>query len=770
LREIDPIVTSPSASLLRALVALAAASLPIALSVGACSTERGPDPAGPAEHTATVTEAVATPCTKDLQGLGAIGAGWFGIRTDGTVWLPDTVHNPIGASNEIVLSLGNDNAALADMDGEALHNCVLKNNGDIWCWGANQHGQLGNGVPSAEEIAPVKVAGLPMAAKQVAVGIDSSCALLIDGTVWCWGSNEYGQLGNGQQSLTDVLTPVQATALGSGNDVISIGYWHGCALKGGAVSCWGDDLYGEIGSGNVGDVPCGAGNTNNCVLTPTQVRTGVQKVSAGGFYTCTIQNDASLWCWGDNFWGQLGLGDTSGRAVPTEVTSLGHTIIDVDTAVHATCAIVTGGAVRCWGSQGSGRLGNGTVNENFCGMGGCQLSPVPVSGPLGLAGGNATLIRESEGSACVVRSDGHVWCWGGIPQGMGPSGGFLDGSAGSSTPKEIDFCGLPSLTQISPNFGVYTGGTQIALTGDEIHQGATVTFNNTAAAALTVQSSTSAQVTSPNYGFVDTVDVILTNPDGHKARLVKAYSFTAAPSVAQVSPGTGPTSGGQMITIMGSSFLPTTTVDFGGAAPTNLTYVDANTLTATTPPHAAGPVDVTVTNPGNLTGSLTMAYTYIAPISIASIDPTTGPADGGTAVTLHGDGFDFTTTVTFDGVASPSIVNQDAQTIIATAPMHAEGVVDVVATRGDNTSATLKSGFTYTPGGQGGAGNGSGGAAATGGAGGGTGGGNATQPGPGNGCYCEAASGPGRSLDPTWLAVGVGALVALRFGRRPGRG
>ncbi len=724
------------------------ASLALAgVAFASCTDERSGAPVTPPENVVAAHEAVATPCTKDLQGLGAIGGGWFGVRTDGTLWLPDTIHNPIGAASERVLAMGTDNVALADMDGEALHNCVLKQNGDIWCWGMNPHGQLGNGVPSPQEDAPVKVVGLPMAAKQVAVGIDNSCALLIDGTVWCWGSNEYGQLGNGQASSTDVLAPVQVTGLGNNVDVISIGYWHGCALKAGNVYCWGDNLYGEVGNGSFGGSNCNG--APNCVLTPTLVQSNVQKVSAGGFYTCSILNNASLTCWGDNFWGQLGLGDTSGRNAPTPLASLGNTLIDVETAVHATCAIVTGGVVRCWGSQDSGRLGNGVSDSSFCNMGGCVLSPAPVSGPLGTSGG-AKSIREAEGAACVVKNDGHVFCWGG--------GGFLDGQPATTTPVEVDFCGLPSLTSLTPDFGLYTGGTVVTLNGDELHAGATVTFGNAAGTNVQVQSPSSIQATTPNYGFTDTVDVVVTNPDGHKARLLQAYSFTAAPSVSQVLPGSGPTTGGQMVTISGSSFLPTTTIDFGGVAPTNVTFVDVNTITATTPPHAAGNIDVTVTNPGNLQGTLAMAYQYIAPITIASLMPTTGSTDGSTSVTLKGDGFDFATTVKFDGVDSPSIVTQDTQTLIATAPAHAAGVVDVVATRGDGTSFTLPASFTYVEG-AGGAGAGSGGAGSgTGGA--GTGGsGSAAQQGPGNGCYCAL----GAPADDADLG-GIALVCALSFG------
>ncbi len=579
-------MSSPFASSFRALVP----ALLVALS--GCTEGSGPKPSiDPTEPVASTQEAVASPCTKDLQGLGAIGGGWFGIRTDGTLWLPSSL-NPIGAASERVNAMGVDNVALADMDGEALHNCVLKQSGDIWCWGLNEHGQLGTGTTSPSEDAPVKVVGLPMAVKQVAVGIDSSCALLTDGTVWCWGSNQYGQLGNGQTSLVDVLAPIQVTTLGTNVDVISAGYWHTCALKSGSVYCWGDNLYGEVGNGSFGGT----------VATPFLVRSGVTQISAGGFYSCTVVAGNQLWCWGDNFWGQLGLNDTSGRNVPTQVSALGNTVSFVDTAVHATCAVITGGAVRCWGSQDSGRLGNGQSNPAFCAGGGCQLLPVAVSGPIGSTGG-VSYLRESEGAVCALKTDGHVWCWGG--------GGFLDGKPPTSVPVEVDFCGLPTLDTLVPASGVYTGGQVITLTGTELKPGATVKFGNVDGTAVTVASPTSLTVTTPDYTFTDTVDVTVTNPDGHKARLLKSFVFSSPPGLSDVSPNSGSTLGGTLVTVTGASFVFETNIDFGGAPATNVTFVDASTLTAITPAHAPGPVDVTITNPGALSATLAMGFNYV---------------------------------------------------------------------------------------------------------------------------------------------------------------
>lgn len=694
--------------------------------------------------------AAPTPCTKDLQGVGAINGGWFGIRTDGTVWRP---LNPANSSDaaQLDVGLGTDNVALADMDGEAIHNCAVKTNGDVYCWGSNDLGQLGIGVVTGQE-SPKKVVGLPLPATQVAVGAETGCALLNDGSVWCWGANRYGQLGNGTTDTNPHPTPAKVNALGSGNTQVSAGFWHVCAIKAGNVSCWGHNGNGEVGAGFVN------GNTS----TPISVLTGATLVSAGGFNTCAILNNKSLSCWGLNLWGEMGDGGNTDRSSPAPVPALGTMVVHVDTGVHAVCAVLTSGAVYCWGSPQSGRLGNGLNPPDPPNPADSIRTPAPVSGPLGLAGANAAKVRLSEGSACAIKNDGRVFCWGG--------GGFVDGSPQSSVPVEVDFCGLPTLDSVAPGAGAYTGGSDVTLKGTEFVSGATVAFGGLPGANVVVVDSTTISVTTPAHQpipnqppYPDLVDVTVTNPDGTYARLADAFDFRAPPAVYQATPAKGSTLGGDAVVVEGNNLDATVALAFGGAPATDVVWMDATKVSAKTPAHGAGLVDIVATNADGQSVTLPGGFTYVSPPKITGINPPSGATAGMYNVEISGEGFDFTTTVTFDGVAATASPT-GADLIIATVPPHDAGSVDVTVTRADGASFAFTQGFTYSDVPSGATTGTSMGTAGNGGDGGGGEGGSS-----GGGCYCATtlfgadASAPSVGL---WLFAVAGSLAMVRARRR----
>jgi hypothetical protein len=170
-----------------------------------------------------------------------------------------------------------------------------------------------------------------------------------------------------------------------------------------------------------------------------------------------------------------------------------------------------------------------------------------------------------------------------------------------------------------------------------------------------------------------------------------------APTVTNVAPASGSTAGGTAVTITGTDFVSGATVTFGGTAATGVTVVNATTITATTPVHAAGAVDVTVTNPDTKSGTFIDGYTYVPPPTVTSVAPASGPDTGGTSVTITGTGFDSgVTNVTFGGTAATGVTFVNATTITATTPAHAAGAVDVVVTNPDTQSGTLTNGYTYT--------------------------------------------------------------------------
>jgi alpha-tubulin suppressor-like RCC1 family protein len=269
------------------------------------------------------------------------------------------------------------------------HTCVLTAGGGMKCWGANVYGQLGDGT-TIQRGAPVDVIGLASGVIAIATGESHTCALLAAGGVKCWGYNSSGQLGDG--TLTNRLIPVDVSGLASGVTDISAGGAHTCALAaGGGAKCWGSNSNGQLGD-----------NSTTPRSTPVDVlglSSGVTGISANGNSTCALAAGGAAKCWGDNYYGQLGDGTTTQRNTPVEVASLSSGTLDIASGGVVTCALVTGGGVKCWGSNWFGELGDGTTTNSS--------TPVDV---VGLETG-VTAITADGAHACALKSGG-VKCWG----------------------------------------------------------------------------------------------------------------------------------------------------------------------------------------------------------------------------------------------------------------------------------------------------------------------------------------------------------------------
>jgi alpha-tubulin suppressor-like RCC1 family protein len=218
------------------------------------------------------------------------------------------------------------------------HTCAVTTAGGVKCWGLNLHGQLGNGTTTGS-LTPVDVTGLTTGVSAVVATFYSTCAVTIAGGVKCWGLNNYGQLGNG--TTTSSSTPVDVTGL-NGVSAVSADGWHACAVaSGGGVKCWGYNNYGQLGNGTT---------TNS--LTPvavTGLASGVSAVAAGRGHTCALTSGGGVKCWGDNFSGQLGNGTTTSSSTPVDVTGLTTGVSAVSAGYEYTCAVASGGGVKCWG-------------------------------------------------------------------------------------------------------------------------------------------------------------------------------------------------------------------------------------------------------------------------------------------------------------------------------------------------------------------------------------------------------------------------------------
>ncbi|MBY6240265.1 chromosome condensation regulator RCC1 [Methylosinus sp. Sm6] len=314
----------------------------------------------------------------EVDGLGAGAPAGVVNFTDGARALGSARLSPFPAGRGVI-ALGVD------------HSCALTSAGGVQCWGSNDVGQLGDGT-STSRPTPVAVSGLSSGVVAVSAGGGQTCALTAGGAVKCWGLNDSGQVGDG--TTTNRLTPVGVSGLSSGVVAISAGGNHSCALTaGGALKCWGYNFYGELGDGT---------DTNR--LTPVPVSgltTGVVAVAAGGFHTCARTATNSVKCWGYNDFGALGDGTTTSRLAPVSVSSLSNGVVEVAAAIDHTCARTDAGAVKCWGSNANGRLGDGTTMD--------RLVPVAVSG---LPSTVVAITAGPFGHSCALTANGAVRCWG----------------------------------------------------------------------------------------------------------------------------------------------------------------------------------------------------------------------------------------------------------------------------------------------------------------------------------------------------------------------
>lgn len=275
------------------------------------------------------------------------------------------------------------------------HSCALLNNGGLRCWGMNHAGQLGDG-SNSHSLAPVVVSGLSgLTATSLATRASHTCAAFSDGSARCWGRNDTGQLGDGSTSNRNA--PVVVAGLsGMAALALSVGELHSCArLSGGALRCWGDNWYGQLGDGTTM-------RRLTAVASIDQVGQIVTSMSAGKQHVCARLGDATLRCWGDNGLGQVGDGTVAQRERPVVVGALsGLGVTSVAAGFWHSCATFANAGPHCWGNNRDAQLGDGSTTH--------RVLPTPVNG---LAGVNVTAVAGSESHTCALVADGSVRCWG----------------------------------------------------------------------------------------------------------------------------------------------------------------------------------------------------------------------------------------------------------------------------------------------------------------------------------------------------------------------
>ena len=323
--------------------------------------------------------------------------------------------------------------------------CAVKDDGSVWCWGANDSGQLGKSTEtlasSFTALAVPKVTG----AVKVAAAVGHACALLDDTTMKCWGGGAIGAGENNDELVSVVLDPDDQSRAFTKVIDIAVGYYHSCAVaEGGRAYCWGLEFYGEVGLGNFGGtysvptfssslvdvervfagdyvtcwqhkngrVSChGAGPFGDALgeertpvvmtlrkVTEEEAAPQIEDIRLDSSARCMLFDDGTVWCWGRNDYGQLGNDSTESSNTLTQVDGLSD-IVAIDAGYSHVCAVDANGRVSCWGYNVTGELGNRTIFES-----GVAISVPNVKG--------AVAIESGTYHTCAVLDTGRLQCWG----------------------------------------------------------------------------------------------------------------------------------------------------------------------------------------------------------------------------------------------------------------------------------------------------------------------------------------------------------------------
>jgi alpha-tubulin suppressor-like RCC1 family protein len=267
------------------------------------------------------------------------------------------------------------------------HTCAINIDATLWCWGSNGNGQLGDGTTNYWAN-PTRAGSATYTA--VSAGNNYTCGIQTGATLWCWGYSGSAQLGVGEHFQE--LSPTQ---VGSATyTAVSAGLNHTCAIQADATLwCWGNNSAGQLGDGG----------TSAGALSPTQVGSATYSdVSVGDSHTCAIKSDATLWCWGSNNFSQKGDGTSTNWSTPLPTQSSSTTFTAIDAGGQYTCAIKPGATLWCWGDNGDGQLGDGTT------------TPRTSARQVGSATYTAASASKDEAAyhTCAIKSDATLWCWG----------------------------------------------------------------------------------------------------------------------------------------------------------------------------------------------------------------------------------------------------------------------------------------------------------------------------------------------------------------------
>ena len=516
-----------------------------------------------------------------------------------------------------------------------FHACAIDSNGGVQCWGTsasyyNDWGQLGQGNTNAY-VGPQTVLGLSSGVKQIAVGNTHACAVLsADGSVKCWGRNYEGALGNGAATTgnasatpTYVITTTNANLTGV-SDIATFDD-HTCAVKSGAVLCWGYNI-GGMGI---------TGNTASTLLKATQVlASGAVSVAVGNDSSCAIMTDATVKCWGTGGKGQMGNAGALSYNNPAATVSGLSNVVALSVGLGTVCALRSNGDVMCWGSNLFGVVANGLCGFGS-GSGEFSATPVgPVNNYIGVTGSeNVVSISLSYSQGLALTDTGRTIKWGG---GTGPC------SAGSTWQQS-----LPAGVTV---VGISASGTGLAQSCF-VRSDAVIACSTTPISSFTVAGATAPDVpgTPTATGGNGQATITITPASGGSSPT--SYLVTANPGGATctiTAPATSCTITG-LTNGTAYTFTSTATNSFGtsnaSASSTSVTPL-APPNTPSAPTATAGNGQATITVTPAQTGGAAATYTVTANPGGATCT-ITAPATSCTITGLtNGTAYTFTSTAT----------------------------------------------------------------------------------------------------------------------------
>ena len=642
-------------------------------------------------------------------------------------------------------------------------NCALLDNGSVKCWGNNGYGRLGLGDTSnrgdqAGEMGdslPAVNLGTGVTATAIAAGWEHACAIVgggsvPNGSVKCWGANSYGELGQGDTAnrgdgANEMGDNLPAVNLGTGRTAkfIATGRAFSCAIRDdNSVVCWGWNLAYQAGRDQALTTALNEiGNAANEMgdnLVAVNLGQGATQLALGNGFACALLADASVKCWGGNWNGQLGQGNTTNRGnnvnpvgtlSPVQLgLNAGEQVSAIDSGGDHVCVYTSSSRVKCWGSNDGG-YGNG----GQLGIG--QANTVKIGDAANEMGSNLAAVDFAATSPTEVTnvtssgtSSSVTFSWGPPTHANGTITAYeaqcgANGSNGSTwngTNNGWTSLGMQqTVTVTSTVFGAVSTGTVVncdirarTISGTT-GEGMSVNATRTAGPTLTVtasshtvnpgdpvptitgspsvtgvsrtgESCTTTYTTSSSVGSYPT-----TCSGGTAAGYVVEYSpgsvtvVHPAPTVSAVSPTSGSTLGGATLTLTGTGFRSGAAVTVGGAACLNVVVVGLTSITCESPVGSGGSASVVVTNTDAQANLANALFTYVGP----SISPTNITVSGtaGTAITSTAG---FTSAqlrgaVTFSATGLPAGLSIDANTgVISGTPSGASTATATVTATG----------------------------------------------------------------------------------------